>query len=312
MRRLLLTAFALAAVGCGLFLSSGSSTGQLIQAIVADTRHGGGSNFTTNCTESGNFLNTKVGGQGHGMSTTIAAYYDTMICGMVTDGNFSTLDALYILTAPTTPIAKYNLTATATTYDLVEQGTGTFTANSDYQGNGSTGYLDTGLNPNTAGGNYTATSASIGSYVLNNVGSVETVSIGSVNASGNGVAQLLPYDQFGPQAVGYLNFLTPSAETGATNSSGCLAMATDGSHQQLQLHSSAGDFFPTQGVPVSPAVPAQNFYIDARNNAGTADIFGTYKIGAAWIAGQVDLITHPAAMCSRINAFMTSQGVNAY
>jgi hypothetical protein len=311
MRRLLLTAFALAAVGCGLLLSSGTSTGQLIQAIVADTRHGGGGNFTTNCTESGNFLNTKVGGQGMGMSTTIAAYYDTMICGMVTDGTWAILDTLYIEAAPTTAIAKMNLTSTATTYDLVSHGTGTFTANSDYTGNGSSGYLDTQFVPSTAGGHYTSTSASGGSYVLNNVSVGDIMSLGS-QSSGNKIIALKPNFAVGAGAIIQVNDSTNyEANAGTAVTSGCLVGANDGANVYIYNVWSGGGPYGNSQATSAPDIPNFSVYLEAMNTSGTPGGFANFKLGAAFIGGYMTL-TQRGNMCTRINAFMTSQGVNAY
>jgi hypothetical protein len=297
MRRLLI----LAAV---LFASLGVAWAQLPwQPGVGTPVSGGGTPFTTNCSESNTFLNTRVGGQGGAMSTTIAAFYDTMICGMVTDGNWATLDALYILAAPTTAIAEMNLISTSFT---LTPHTGTFTANSDWQGNGSSDYLDTGFTPSTAGGQYTASSGGGGTYIINNVGAALAISLGAAG-TGNHLIQLLPY--FGGTALIFVNDVTNSVAVGnpPTDSSGCLAGINLSGFVTVYSISSGGTDTGNQATS-SPALPDQSVYLGARNNAGTADTFSTYKLSAAWLGGAIN----GSQVCARINTFMTSQGVNAY
>jgi hypothetical protein len=308
MRRLLI----LAAI---LFASLEVAWAQLPwQPGVGTPVSGGGTPFTTNCTESGNFLNTKVGGQGMGMSTTIAAYYDTMICGMVTDGTWAILDTLYIEAAPTTPIAKYNLTATATTYDLVSHG-GTFTANNNYQGNGSSDYLDTQFVASTASGHYTATSASFGIYIMNNLGiSTTAMSMGTQDSTGNKRVFNIPfYDNVGTGSLSEVNdsAVYSAASYGGMETSGCRGAWNNGSNVGSEFVDGAGGHAGSTPATSSPAMPDFSIYLDANNNTGTASNFGAFKIGAAWIGGTMTS-TDVLNMCARINTFMTSQGVNAY
>src|SRR5208283_4790005 len=86
-----------------------------------------------------------------GLSATENAAYTAMICGMVTDGTWSLLDALYIFATNNTTTAALSLVSS--TYNGTVTGTLTFSADNGWTGNGSTGYLSTNLTPSSAGGN---------------------------------------------------------------------------------------------------------------------------------------------------------------
>jgi hypothetical protein len=84
-----------------------------------------------------------------------------MICGMVTDGTWSLLDALYIFATNNTTTANLNLVSTS--FGITQVGTVTFAADTGYTGDGSTGALGTNFNPNVVSGvNYSLNSASFG------------------------------------------------------------------------------------------------------------------------------------------------------
>jgi hypothetical protein len=124
-----------------------------------------------------------------GLSGTETAAYTTMICGMVSDGTWSLLDALYIFATNNTTTANLNLVST--NFGITQVGTVTFAADTGYTGDSSTGVLNTGFIPASSGINYLQNSASIGVYVLNNRtgSSGNDIEIGSNN--GNGSASVI-------------------------------------------------------------------------------------------------------------------------
>src|SRR5271170_2443306 len=96
-------------------------------AAVADTgpllgvSNGAGVIFLgPSCMQSGAFLVNATG-----MEAQSEIKYDTLICGLVTDSIYSSLDVLYIFAAPTATIAKENLIVTGPA-----QFTGSITAGS--------------------------------------------------------------------------------------------------------------------------------------------------------------------------------------
>jgi hypothetical protein len=98
-----------------------------------------------------------------GLSGTETTAYTNLICGMVTDGTWSLLDALYIFATNTTTTANLNLCGTS--FGLTVNGSVSFTADVGYTGaSGAGNYIATGYIPSTAGGVLTLNSASIGVY----------------------------------------------------------------------------------------------------------------------------------------------------
>jgi hypothetical protein len=85
---------------------------------------------------------------------------DNFICGMVTDGNFSTLDHLWIAQANSTDTL---LNIVQNNYNMTVTGSPTFTANSGYTGSNS--QLNVPYNISSGGGNYSQNSAT--NFVLN-------------------------------------------------------------------------------------------------------------------------------------------------
>src|SRR5882672_3340849 len=122
-----------------------------------------------------------------GLSGTETAAYKVLINGLVADGVFSLLDALYILATNTTTTANLNLISTS--FGLTQTGSVTFSADHGYNGDGSTGFLSTGFTPNVGGTQLTQNSASLGVYVLTNrtTASVNMTDIGThIGFSGSG------------------------------------------------------------------------------------------------------------------------------
>ncbi len=103
-----------------------------------------GSAFTPSCSQSTTYLAAVSG-----LSTDQKTAYDTAICGMVSDTDFARLDALYFFANASDANALVNV-ANPGTYNLVEHGTCTFTANVGITGDAGGCYEDTGFVPSTA------------------------------------------------------------------------------------------------------------------------------------------------------------------
>lgn len=122
-----------------LLLGAGiAALGQVPQTGAGVGAPGGGGGGG-GCTQSASFLS--------GLSTTWTSAYQTMICGMVTDGTYSSFDRLYILATDNSTNALKDIISNAA---ASISGTATFTANSGYVSNGTNGTLNTGLNYSTA------------------------------------------------------------------------------------------------------------------------------------------------------------------
>jgi hypothetical protein len=107
------------------------------------------------CSQATAFLARTSGLSGTETSATTAA-----ICGMVTDGTFALLDALYVYATNTTTTA--NLNWVSTSFNSTPSGSCTFTADVGYTGDVTTCSIDSNFAPATAGGNYALNSAVLG------------------------------------------------------------------------------------------------------------------------------------------------------
>lgn len=110
------------------------------------------------CTESAAFL-ARVTAQ----DATHTLAYQNLICGLVTDGIWTKLDAVYMTKANEAATALTNLKSSSFGASAISAPT--FAANAGYTGNGSSSYIDTSFNPSTAGGNWTQNSATIAVWV---------------------------------------------------------------------------------------------------------------------------------------------------
>ncbi len=101
-----------------------------------------------------------------GLDATHVAAYTTLICGLVTDGVWPKLDALYVLATQNTTTARLNLVSTS--FGLTANGSPSFTADQGYIGvsNSATVFLDTGFVPTSAGGLFLVNSAHISFWSL--------------------------------------------------------------------------------------------------------------------------------------------------
>lgn len=246
-----------------------------------------------------------------GLSGTEKTAIDTMICGMVTDSTFSLLDGLYIFATNTTTTANLNIISTS--FGLTQTGTVTFVADQGYTSNGSTGFLSTGYTPASSGGHYSLNSGTVGAYVLGSRSTTaNTTAIGVAGAS-NGNAYYKPLSS-ASHASTELNGVTfPSsallANTAAgfgsvtrTSSSG-IAAYKNGSSTVLACATCAADASSTMAsVPI---------YILAFNSNGTATLFLTDQVAAAYFGGGITGAQH-LLLSNRINAYMTALGINVY
>lgn len=83
------------------------------------------------------------------------------IAMIVDSGAFDNMDALYFLASSTDQASRINVISPGT-YNLTKTNSPRFTANVGWDANSSSGYLDTGFNPATAGGKFTQNSACMG------------------------------------------------------------------------------------------------------------------------------------------------------
>ena len=256
---------------------------------------------TGGCAEATTFL-----ARTSGLSGTETSAYTTMICGMVTDGVWTKLDAFYIFATNTTTTANHNLISTS--FGLTQVvGALTFTADRGYTGIAGRA-LDTNL-VLTAATKYTLNSAASGGYVLTN----RTANGAAVLF---GVTDATRYDfmrthNASGNAEFDVNSATFSAAASTTSQGSWFANRSAASGAgALTLYRNGSSFSATSvastGVPTT-----QTIWISALNNNGVLNSSGTDEIAAFWVGGGFNA-TDVANFSSRVNTYMAALGVNVY
>jgi hypothetical protein len=312
MRKLLTFLIALALISAVAPVNAQLSGGLMFPGPGAPAASGG--RTCTDDTASTNFL-----ARTSGLSNTEKDAYCNLIKGLESDsiitGNLSgaagcgtVLDALYIFATNTTTTANLNLCGTNS--GLTQHGTVTFTADTGYTGDGSTGYLDTGFIPSSAGGNYTQNNASFGSYVLSNrTTSNAAVEIG---AFGSGIyAFMQPMLGAGPIAYGYdINDSTFPVQTNTTTK-GAWVNSRNASSTTINVYLNGSTTPFATASATSTGLPNSSFFIGGFDNAGSLADPSPDQIAAAFIGGALSS-TQSVAINNRINTFMTIFSHNVY
>ena len=265
-----------------------------------------GGGFTPSCTQSTTFLTAATG-------VTLTAdktNYDTLICGLVTDGVFSSLDVLYIWAAPTiTNAALINL-ASPGTFNGTAHGTlaGTFTAYHGYTGNGSDFYIDTGFAANTAPSpHYVQDSATVGIYVLSNITGASAASFAAVDTDSATGARILP--NFFNQTIYYINDTVGSSPASTTTQGQWVATRTASTTTTLYRNGNTTPF--DSYATTSAGIPLTGFYLFASSAAGTPNNFSSIQMSAAFIGSGLSA-ANQNKVTARINTYMTAYGINVY
>lgn len=251
-----------------------------------------------------------------GLDATHTTAYITMICGMVTDGTWAKLDALWIPATQDQTTAKLNLLSSS--FSLVEQNSPTWTADRGYTGNQSNMYLDTQFAPSTNGVTYLQNSANLG------------VCVNSARSGGTGFTDAGAWGPSGGAnpAVGFspnISFATPNNSIVAWINDSFDYATTYGAGGAYQgiwnitrtgasttaLYKN-GSSFGTSPNPTSTARTSRSIYLLAYNNDGGGDGGDTDdQIRCAWVGGGVTG-TDAANLSSRVNTFLTAVGGQIY
>lgn len=248
-------------------------------------------------TEAYNFLQRVTG-----LDLTHSSMYINLINGLVSDGVWSSLDALYFTATDTEVHAKLNLIGTS--YPLTKTGSISFLADQGFSivADSASDYITTGFNPSTAGGLYTLNSAhlAVGNEV--NAGS-NTSRMGAHNS--NNPAALL-YVKFGgntDQARINTNSFGGTSYTD-TNAIGRFIGSRTASNLSKQYKN---------GVEVASSTDASSSLVNLEFLFGGANLTGT-PTGAAglysWgsIGGGLDA-TKALALDTRINTARLAVGL---
>jgi hypothetical protein len=253
-----------------------------------------------------------------GLSGTETTAYTNMICGLVTDsiitgtmtgagpgatGCGSILDGLYIFAANTTTTAQLNLCGTS--FGLTQTGTVTFTADTGYAGNGTTGFFNTGFNPSVAGGALALNSSHLGAYVRT---SRTTNATTDLLGSSNGVDSALELTPLaGGQFFAALSDGAAFAPANANTQGYWIASRTGVSADVLYKNGSSSSALNNTSISLNNL----NIFVAARNVGGSAQRFSTDQISAIHFGGSLNA-TQVGNLSTRVNGLMTVLGVNVY
>jgi hypothetical protein len=231
--------------------------------------------------------------------------YDTLITGLVNDGVWAKLDALYIFATVDRTTALLNLVGTSFS-PLTENGTVNFSAAHGYTGDGSTFYLDTGWTPSSGGSIFALNSAHLGAYNLtSDTVSGANVPIGSNDGSGNqSVIYLQP--TFG-HMTGYMN-----GSSGVLLSAGNAQGYWIDSANSTTLGMSQNGGAMTTIAATPGGLPTTKLLIFATTTTGGApgNFLGD-QLSAVHF-GSYLTNTDIANLSNRINTYMTAYGINVY
>ena len=255
------------------------------------------------CSQATAFIAREDGSQTNNSAIT------TMICGMVTDGTWSLLDGLYIFATNDATNAKLNLVSSS--FSITPQSSPTFTAGQGYAGNGTSSYLDTGFNASTAPSpNFTLNSATVGAYDLTNRStdnSCVIVSNFSSDAS-TSYAYIQPKHTtalYGAEVNAY-TFAISGASANAQGS----WLATRTSSSTITLYRNGSSLQSSSSDP-STNIQNGNIIMLAFNDAGSLSDFCADQLSAGFMGGGMNA-TQAGNVQSRINAYMSSLGINVY
>lgn len=238
-------------------------------------------------------------------SQTNNAPITTLICGMVTDGTFSLLDGLYIFATDSTTDAKLNLISASFTGTITP--TLTFTPNVGWAGDDVSGFLDTGFNPSTATTpHYTQNSASYGAYVLTS--RADSNSFMDFGASNTTFTAFTFLNIFSAAGTMQYNLNSAGADTFATaNAQGSWLSNRTAAAAAALFHNGASVVTTTDATTANID---EDLFVFAANFDGAPTGSQDQLSAAWWGAGMTP--TQALAVQSRLNAYMTTLGINKY
>lgn len=221
---------------------------------------------------------------------------NTLIAGLKTDGVWTKLDALYIMAAHDAQAARVNAKAPSSVASAVNSPS--FTTDLGYISDGTSSYLDTNINPATAGGNYSQNSATIGVWSLTNVTDTLDFDIGnsSTNCRLNCRSALATTFRGQLNNSGGVNF---GDSTSVPNSQGMFTI-TRTSSSNITGYRNAIDL--GSSTVTSASVTSANMFL---LNVGTD--YSNRRLAAAFFGGALTG-TDVSNLHSRLSTYLTAVG----
>lgn len=220
------------------------------------------------------------------------ALIDALIAGLKTDGIWDRLEAFWITAAHDSQAGRLNWKNPGT-FTLTENGTGTWTTDRGYAGNGTDGYLNSGLAPNAC---TLLQQNDASAFAWSRTAAQSAVAcFGTITGTGVLVQPRNTSDLFGYRLNQATSTTTANADgTGLYAVSRTGASATQGYKNGAAL-GSAGS--------VASATRNANALGIGRNNS----LYTTIQVAAAGIGASLDATGH-ANLNTRLNTFMTAIG----
>lgn len=228
---------------------------------------------------------------------THTAAYTALIDGLVADGIWSKLDALYIFATQSTANALLNLKSSSYTPTIV--GALTFTADDGYTLTTGSNYINTNLNASTAGGQYAQNSAHMSVWMFSDDSSM----LGSVGTlSGSNEQRLIP----NLSGVGYYRVnCQPDEGTGGAVASGAgLSMGTRETSTQVRGYRN-GVLIGTEAAATSATLNNANFTFGDRSHA---EIDVSNKVSGGSFGSSMS-IAEASDFYDHMRTYMTAVGV---
>jgi hypothetical protein len=227
--------------------------------------------------------------------------FKTLIDGLVTDGIWTKLDALYVMATDTQAHALLNVKSAS--FPLVANGSPAFVADRGFTGvaASSTVYLDTQFSPDSAGGIYTQNSAHISAWSNNNPAASDNIIMGARGLDFTYIRVREAIDEYEISINGGPNALAA-------------ANTTSQGHYILNRSASNAFQFYKDGVALGSDVDAStglvtgNIYILAYHNNGAPALGAANQVSAATIGGSLSG-TEMTALYNRLGAYRRSVGL---
>lgn len=254
-----------------------------------------------------------------------ATNYATLINNLVNDGigTWAALDALYILAAPTSTVAKLNLVQNAfnCTYHGMPAESLQFLQYRGYTGDGggaATVYLDTGFSPSTQstlGGKAQVTDMSLSVYDLsprtNNF--INSKEIGANTSGFSSFAYIDTFLNGANQgfALNDPNGYAPAIVTALPGAQGFWGVSrTSGAPTTLTPYLNGAAQTPSTGNSTT-AIVSFNIFILAWNVTGSPSNFSADQLASAHIGGGLSS-AQMLSLMAKVNAYMTTVGASVY
>lgn len=204
-----------------------------------------------------------------------------LICGLVTDGNWSSIVAFFMFAVNSTANANLNWVANAN--NLTKTGTVTLAANQGYTGDGTTGFFTPGTSPTAIyqTSPWAQNSATIGGCV---VSSRTTGQNWMLAGSTNGSSLNSYFEAHTATSVFFTHMNDNTSLSAATTSAqGAWYMTRTGaSTEALYLNGNTTPF--ATSTAASTGAPTQNPYVLALNSNGTAAQFNGDQVAYVFFA----------------------------